>query len=154
MINCRREALRWAVLLLLLLQAGCETQGHRARQYSAEFGGWPEEVQQRVLSGVVHEGDNRTMVYIALGAPLRVLSSGDWERWEYLGWLDGEGEESMIRTTNDMDWLIPWRQRETIVWLVDFREGAVVSSKLDDRMDRPPLRQELGPMRMPDSPVN
>lgn len=142
------------VLLLLVLQAGCGTQGHRARQYGAEFGSWPEDIQQRVLSGVVREGDSREMVYIALGSPLRVLSHGSWERWEYLGWVDDGVGEAVVRTTNDAGLPSSWSGREPVVWLVDFRSGVVIASVRDDREERPALRQGLAPMRLPESRVN
>lgn len=139
---------------VLILQVGCGTQSHRARQYNAEFGAWPMEVQERVLAGVVEKGDSREMVYVALGSPLRVLSHGDWERWEYLGWVDESEAGEVVRTTNDAGLPHGWSGRESVVWQVDFRGGAVISSAMDSRPGRSQLRQGLSPMRMPAQKVN
>lgn len=151
---CIRVVSALLLSVLLVLHVGCGTQAHRSRQYEAAFGSWPEEIQQRVLSGVVREGDSREMVYIALGSPLRVLSHGDWERWEYLGWVDESDEGVTIRTSNDSGLPAGWGGRESVVWLVDFRAGAVISSSRDEREDRPHLRQGLSPMRLPESKIN
>lgn len=147
--------LRGIGLILLLMTVACSTQSHRARQYSGFFDSYSEEEQQRLLAGRVALGDTREMVYIALGSPLRQVRLGEIEdareRWEYLVWWEGVGEDAVLRTSNDFSikGLIP--RDADVIWLVEFLHGRVVFSGEDPRAssERPPIRQRMAPMSLP-----
>ena len=73
-----------------VLLFGCATVDTRIQEHQAYFDSLPAETQDRLRSGVIHVGDTKDMVYIALGPPdqqfRRTDASGlTQDIWSYNG---------------------------------------------------------------------
>jgi hypothetical protein len=87
---------RLAVVLLVLLAAGCsttDTLDNRIKQNSAIYAGLTPEEQNQIRSGIITAGFTPEMVLMALGKPERILpGKGPGEEdWVYVNVYSRDG---------------------------------------------------------------